>query len=75
MPPIAKQSVKVELDAEDFEGSVGDLLEDTFYTAISKLVEEKDELDTLLSKFFTFRFDITETGVVAATLTASAKRS
>lgn len=75
MPPIAKQSVKVELDAEDFEGSVRDLLEDTFYAAIYKLVEEGDETEVLLNRFFTFRFDVTDSGAVAATLTSSAKRS
>lgn len=74
MAKIAKQSVKVELVNEGYD-SQRDLLEDTFYTAVEMLSENEAEEDLLLtSRFFTLRFDKTNDGTIAATVTASAKR-
>lgn len=74
MSKIAKQSVKVELVNEGY-ASQRDLLEDTFYTAVEMLSENEGEEDLLLTtRFFTLRFDETNDGTIAATVTASAKR-
>ena len=74
MAKIAKQSVKVDLVNEGYD-SQRDLLEDTFYTAVNTLSENEAEEDLLLTtRFFTMRFDETDNGTIAATVTASAKR-
>lgn len=74
MAKIAKQSVKVELVNEGYD-SQRDLLEDTLYTAVNMLSENESEEDLLLTtRFFTMRFDETENGTIAATVTASSKR-
>lgn len=75
MAKIAKQSVKVELVNEGYD-SQRDLLEDTFYTAVEMLSENEGEEDLLLtSRFFTVRFDETNDGTIAATVSASTKRT
>lgn len=78
MVNIQKQSIKIELDPADFGRNKGELLEETFYEAVDRIIEEsgedEEEIDFLLSKFFTLRFDETQDGGVAATLTSSEKR-
>jgi hypothetical protein len=74
MANIAKQSIKIELDNVEYEDN-RELLEDTLYTAVSMLAENEQEEDILLTtRFFTLRFDETESGAIAATITASEKR-
>ena len=75
MTTITKQSVKIELENTDYE-SQRDLLEDTFYAALSMISENDNEEDLILtSRFFTLRFDETAEGTIAATITASEKRN
>ena len=75
MTTIAKQSVKIELENTDYE-SQRELLEDTFYTALSMISENDNEEDLILTRrFFTLRFDETAEGTIAATITASEKRN
>lgn len=74
MANIAKQSIKIELDTQGYEDN-RDLLEDTLYAALSQLAQNEGEEDLLLTtRFFTLRFDETESGAIAATITASEKR-
>ena len=74
MTQITKQSIKIELENEGYE-SQRDLLEDTLFNAVSMLAENDDEEDLLLTtRFFTLRFDETDDGTIAATITASEKR-
>ena len=74
MRKIAKQSIKIELSPEGYE-SQRDLLEETFYTAVDMLTESEGEEALLITScFFTLRFDETENGAIAATVTASEKR-
>jgi hypothetical protein len=74
MTQITKQSIKIELENEGNE-SQRDLLEDTLFNAVSMLAENDEEEDLILTtRFFTLRFDETDSGTVAATITASEKR-
>lgn len=74
MASITKQSIKIELENRDYQDN-RELLEDTLYTALTMLTENEDEEDLLLTtRFFTLRFDETEDGKIAATITASEKR-
>lgn len=74
MTQITKQSIKIELENEGYE-SQRDLLEDTLFNAVSMLAENDEEEDLILTtRFFTLRFDETDSGTIAATITASEKR-
>lgn len=74
MTQITKQSIKIELENEGYE-SQRDLLEDTLFNAVSMLAENDSEEDLILTtRFFTLRFDETDSGTIAATITASEKR-
>ena len=79
MANIRMQSIKIEMEADDMLTTAADMLEDAFYEAVSRLVQEsggtpEDEQDVLLSKFFTMRFDETVNGGIAVTLSCSEKR-
>lgn len=74
MTQITKQSIKIELENEGYD-SQRDLLEDTLFNAVSMLAENDNEEDLILTtRFFTLRFDETDGGTIAATITASEKR-
>lgn len=74
MTQITKQSIKIELENEGYD-SPRDLLEDTLFNAVSMLAENDGEEDLILTtRFFTLRFDETDGGTIAATITASEKR-
>lgn len=74
MTQITKQSIKIELENEGYEFQ-RDLLEDTLFNAVSMLAENDGEEDLILTtRFFTLRFDETDDGTIAATITASEKR-
>lgn len=79
MANIQKQSIKIELEPEDVNSTAAEILEDAFYEAISRIVQEsggtpEDEQNLLLSKFFTMRFDETDNDGIAVTLSCSEKR-
>lgn len=72
---VGKMSVKVEINGDDY----GDMpmneaheamINDTLWAAIDRM---RDEDKSVLNRFFTMRFDLTEEGGMAATVTAAAK--
>lgn len=77
MPKINKNSIKVELDPAEYENDFRTMFDETFYEAIEQmsLSTDQNDLDFMLSKFFTVRFDRTKEGAVAATITATSKRN
>ena len=69
-----RRFVRMALENEGYE-SQRDLLEDTLFNAVSMLAENDEEEDLILTnRFFTLRFDETDDGTIAATITASEKR-
>lgn len=75
MANVAKQSIRIELNASDYE-DLQTLFEDTLYEAVDRLIPEiEDQPDFLTEQFFTMRFDRLNDGGLAATLTASEKKA
>ena len=65
-----RMSVKVEVDpTEDVVSDIMDALEDALES-----IETWSKEDLLTQKFFTLRFDKTDRGSVAATVTATNKK-
>ena len=75
MANVSKQSIRIEISPAEYEGDGQALFEDTLYEAVNRLVPEEESQEFLTQHFFTMRFDETDNGTIAATVTASAKRA
>lgn len=77
MSNVTKQSVKIEMTAEDANAcDQRDLLEDALFEALDKfeMTEGCDTVNYLKRKFFTIRFDEADADTIAVTVTSSDKR-
>ena len=73
MAHVARQSVKIEFwDIND--EAPEDLMFDALANATERMFGDQPCEDVLLDHFFTVRFDRTDIGGIAATVTASEKR-